>query len=186
MYFYYHIPVCSLVLFYKKKTKDLLHKVGYCQLEPRVDLADYSRCQWFRLERDYCSGQAERWANRTISQHESNNGVSYNYKIYIYILVYTVSDSFPVSVSTSRHPHIDSPTSSYPRPARSVAVRHISWLRPLCPFPLTTGHKCYSRRLNMTYFIFWQTVYTYIGLLHCDRDVVVIVLMLKWNLLRKS
>ena len=64
---------------------------------------------------------------------ESNNGVLY--KIYIYLHQYTTHHSSRVLVSTARHPNIDySLTSSYRHTARSVAVRHTSWLRPLRPF----------------------------------------------------
>jgi len=87
------------------------------------------------LERGYCNDSAERWANRTMSQPSQNNGVSY--QIYIYLHVCTTHNSSRVSASTSRHPNIDSPTSSYRHTARSVAVRHTSWLRPLRPFPQT-------------------------------------------------
>ena len=65
---------------------------------------------------------------------ESNNGVLY--KIYIYLHQYTIRHSSRVLVSAARHPNIDSLTSSYRDTARSVAVRHTSWLRPLRPFPL--------------------------------------------------
>ena len=62
-----------------------------------------------------------------------NDGVSY--KMYIYLHVCTTHNSSWVSLSTSWHPDIDSPTSSYRHTARSVAVRHTPWLRPLRTFP---------------------------------------------------
>ena len=49
--------------------------------------------------------------------------------------MYNTYNSSRVSVSTSRHPNIHSPPSSYRHTARSVAVRHTSWLRRLRFFP---------------------------------------------------
>ena len=103
------------------------------QLEPGMLIWRIMTAPVVLLERGYCNDLAERWANRTVSQPSQNNGVSY--KIYIYLHECTTHNSSRVSVSTSRHPNIHFPTSSYRHTARSVAVRHTPWLRRLRAVP---------------------------------------------------